>query len=209
MFYVEECKHEPEYVMAIDEVNYHGASQKGAPEFLGDLMINFTSISDIPSAAKIPQLAEHLSIGFEEEIMVSWPDFGTPLVKLTFWEALHNYIRENKWETVCFHCEAGHGRTGTALSCMLIAIQGYTPEEAVWHVRTHYCTEAIETYDQVEYLSQIDKYYNEREQKEEDLPIPSMVFQMQRREAAKQEEAEKKKNAQEDKYEGFKGVTPR
>lgn len=209
MFYVEQCKHEPEYVMTVDEVNYHGASKRGAREFFGDLMINFTNVPDIPSAVKIPQLAEHLNIGFEEEIMVSWPDFVVPSVRPTFWEALHQYIRDNKWETVCFHCEAGHGRTGTALACMLIAIQGYTPEEAVWHVRTHYCTEAVETYDQVEYLQSIDKYYNDREQKEEDLPIPSMVFQMQHREATKKAEEEKKRQAQEDKYEGFKRVTPR
>jgi len=79
---------------------------------------------------------------------------------------------------------------------MLVAIQGYTPEEAVYHVRTNYCDQAIETYEQCEYLQQIDEYYNNRVPVEENLPIPSIVFQIQ------QMESEKEK----DKYEGFNGV---
>jgi len=194
--YIKQCNHEPEYVMKIDEVYYHGASQRGAKEFVGDLMINFTNRSNITSASKVPQLAEHIVCGFKEEIMISWPDFGVPLVKPSFWKALHNYINTKKWKIVCAHCEAGHGRTGTALACMLVAIQGYTPEEAVYHVRTNYCDQAIETYEQCEYLQQIDEYYNNRVPVEENLPIPSIVFQIQ------QMESEKEK----DKYEGFNGV---
>jgi len=74
--YIKQCNHEPEYVMKIDEVYYHGASQRGAKEFVGDLMINFTNRSNITSASKVPQLAEHIVCGFKEEIMISWPDFG-------------------------------------------------------------------------------------------------------------------------------------
>jgi len=167
--------------MKIDEVCYHGVGKKGAMTFMGDLMVNFTKESDIPSACNIPELAQHIDLGFKEEIMVPWPDFGIPLVRPTFWEALHNFIKKKGWGAVCFHCEAGHGRTGTALSAMLVAIQGYTPTEAVWHVRTHYCEEAVETHEQCDYLRALDKYYNDREEDENEELTPSIVFQMARR----------------------------
>lgn len=209
MHRIVQCRHEPEYVMKVDGVDYYGADQKSALEFLGNLIINFTRNSNIPSVINISELAPHINIGFEKEIMVPWPDFGVPLVRPSFWEALHKYIKKQEWQIVCFHCEAGHGRTGTALACMLIAIQGYTPEEAVWHIRTHYCTEAVETFEQCQYLLEIDRYYNERELGEEDLPIPSIISQIQYKETTKQIELEEKMVVQEDKYEGFKGVTPR
>ena len=73
-------------------------------------------------------LQKHIVRPFDKEIIVPWPDFGLPSVEPTFWGALHAYARTYKADldkdvSVCFHCAAGHGRTGTALCSMLVAIE--------------------------------------------------------------------------------------
>jgi len=187
MNFVKFCKHEPKMIKKIDGVHYMGASQAHALDFTGDLMINFTKASDMPSVMNIPELAKFVDVKFEE-IMVPWPDFGTPKVDPGFWKALHEYIISRDFAEVCFHCEAGHGRTGTALSAMLVACCGYSALEAVGHVRTIYCEEAVESWPQAIYLQELDEYYNNREMVEEDCPTPSMVIAAELR-----KEEEKKK----------------
>ena len=177
MRYIVQCRHSPQKIKEIDKIGYFAADMHGALDFTGDAMVNFTRTSDVPSSARIPQLAKHVNVTFEE-IMVPWPDFGVPRVKLSFWEALHSYIMEKGWNTVCFHCEAGHGRTGTALSAMLIANEGYSAQDAVWTIRSSYCIEAVESAEQSIYLQEVDKYYNKREPDEGNLPIPSMWFHL-------------------------------
>jgi len=122
--------------------------------------------------------------------MVPWPDFGVPHMDPGFWQALHQYVFSKNFRSVCFHCEAGHGRTGTALSAMLIAMSGFSACDAVGHVRSIYCDEAVETWEQSIYLQELDEYYNGREIKEEDCPVPSSVIAEQRR---KEEEERKNK----------------
>lgn len=156
------CFHDPEFVMEIDGTKYYGSDCRGAKNFLGDAMINFTKVSDLPQKI-IPELREYMDLPTYSEIMIPWPDFGLPGVQINFWEALHEYILEQGWKDVCFHCQAGHGRTGTALATMLIALDHKTPLEALWHVRTKYCEHAIETNGQCDYLVQVDGFYNERE----------------------------------------------
>lgn len=180
-YFVSHCRHTPKQVKQIDKIKYCGASQSGALEFDGDLMVNFTRTSDIPSVMNIPELAQFVDIRFEE-IMVPWPDFGTPLIDPGFWKALHNYIFSRDLTDVCFHCEAGHGRTGTALCAMLIANSGFSALDAVGHVRSIYCEEAVETWEQSQYLQELDEYYNDREIVEEDCPVPAMVIAAQLRE---------------------------
>lgn len=175
------CRHTPTQVKCIDDIHYMGASQSCALEFDGDLMINFTRTPDIPSVMAIPELAEYVGIRFKE-IMVPWPDLGTPHIDPGFWRALHEYIDKNNFKEVCFHCEAGHGRTGTALCAMLIANDGFSAHEAVEHVRSMYCDEAVETWEQATYLQELDEYYNDREIEREDCPIPSAVIANKRRE---------------------------
>lgn len=175
MNYIVQCRHKPKKVKEIDKVGYFASGMFGALDFTGDAMVNFTRTSDVPSAATIPQLSEHVEISFEE-IMVPWPDFGTPRVKLSFWKALHEYIVEKGWYTVCFHCQMGHGRTGTALAAMLIANEGYSAQDAVETLRSSYCDEAVESAEQSIYLLEVDKYYNDREPTEESMPMPSMWY---------------------------------
>lgn len=162
--------------MELDGVTYYAADANGATEFCGDAIINFTKTSNFPTVAMIPALADHVNIGFDEEIMVPWPDYGTPGVFPSFWKALHEFVISQGWKKVCFHCAAGHGRTGTGLSAMLVANAGYTAIEAVELVREQHCDEAVESMAQCTYLQVVDQYYNDREPTVENRPVSSSSF---------------------------------
>ena len=189
---ISSCRHGPTGVCRIGDVHYYGSSQSGAMDFKGELMINFTRTSDIPSVMDIPELAKFVDIPFKE-IMVPWPDFGMPSVNIGFWPALHKYIVDNDMSQVCFHCQAGHGRTGTALCAMLIAVEGLSVYDAIDFVRSIYCEQAVESHEQVEYLCMLDEVYNGRHLDEDDYPVSSMMIMMQRREEEKAKGLHKKK----------------
>jgi hypothetical protein len=169
---IERCYHTPEHIFTMDNVDYYAADQQGVVEFNGDVIINLSSTPNIPHA--IPdELREHYDIPCEE-IMVPWPDFGKPKVKMSFWETIHKVIKHRGWKTVCIHCGHGHGRTGTAMSCILVAMCGYSATEAVDTIRKYHCEEAVETSGQCRYIMEVDYQYNGRKLSEENSPLPSM-----------------------------------
>jgi len=188
------CEHLPEEIFVIDGVKYFGASKEGVPAFVGDLVVNFSGSPNKPTN-QFGELSIHFDIAFTEELMVPWPDFGLPRVKLTMWKALHEFIKGRGWTHVCFHCEAGHGRTGTALASMMIANLGYTALDALEFVRETHCHEAVETDDQCDYLERVDEHYNCRAIPEQSPLIPSMFFKIEAAKAA----AKKAKTVREDK----------
>lgn len=178
------CCHKPTEVTTIGSVSFYGASQSGATFFDGDVMINFTKFSDIPSVMQIPELAKFVKLKQYKEIMVPWPDFGLPQVDIEFWPALYYYLESNSFDKVCFHCEAGHGRTGTALSAMLISVKGLSIIEAVGLVRNVYCKEAVETSEQLEYLLKLDCFFNGRDkviEYDRNYPTPSIDVVLHKR----------------------------
>jgi len=145
-------------------------------DFDGDAVLNLTKAPNIP-ISKYPELTEHMDIPFEE-IMLPWPDFEAPKVKISFWETLHKFVKGKGWKSICIHCAAGHGRTGTALSSLLIANAGYSANDAVDLIRHHYCEDAVESPSQCSYLQVVDYYYNDNEIKEESAPIPSIFINL-------------------------------
>lgn len=174
MVFTIKCNHKPtEALFSIEGILFYASNQNNIGVFDGDLIINLTKIPDTPKSASIPELKDHY-YSFPEEIMIPCPDYGTPNIKLSFWEALFDYIKKEKFETVCIHCELGHGRTGTALSSIIIANLGLPADEAVDIVRRKYCEDAVETFEQAEYLQEIDEFYNKREISYETMPLPSM-----------------------------------
>jgi hypothetical protein len=170
---VKKCSHNPSHIITMDGVDYFAADRQGATKFNGDIIINLTSTPNFPVV--IPEdLKEHYDIP-SEEIMVPWPDFGSPRLKMSFWETIHNVIKSREAQSVCIHCAHGHGRTGTALSCILVAMGGYSAIEAVDIVREYHCEEAVESQEQCFYILNVDHYYNNREIKEENYPMPAMM----------------------------------
>lgn len=169
------CYHAPEKMFELDDVEYYASSAMGVSEFTGDLVVNFTKSPNLPPAGFAEIFAE-FDLNFEEEILVPWPDYGLPKVKISFWKTLHKFIRSRGWHKVCFHCQAGHGRTGTALASMLIVHTGLSAYDAVASIREIHCSEAVESFEQCRYLQLLDDNFNGRNADDENFPIPSNMF---------------------------------
>ena len=179
------CYHEPKYVFKINNVEYFAADANGVSKFNDGLVINLCGSQKMPSALNMPhELMLHMQIPYTE-IMVPWPDGETPLVKYSFWKGLHEYCEERGYDKVCFHCEAGHGRTGTALAALAISNLNWSSEQAIRHIRRVVCRYMVETFEQTIYLGSVDETFNKRIVSEEELPDPSMLIMMEEIKAMK------------------------
>lgn len=93
--------------------------------------------------------------GESHELLLDWDDMKAPRINPLFWKRLMDYVRTNKLHILVF-CVGGHGRTGTALVSMLIAL-GWHRKHAVKWLRKRYCNKVVETDVQVEYLKRVDR----------------------------------------------------
>lgn len=154
---IKKCFHTPKKIFTIDDVDYYAADRDGVGKFNGDVIINLTPFPNIP--VLFPEIKKYYSIPYEE-IMIPWPDLGLPKMHISFWGDIHKIIKYKKWKVVCVHCEHGHGRTGTALSCILVATRGIPATDAIDTIRYYHCCEAVETLEQCNYIAEVDSYYN-------------------------------------------------
>lgn len=84
-------------------------------------------------------------------IRLRWPDMTAPVhVGIRFWQRLYAALPGQT--VVC--CVGSHGRTGTALACLLVA-SGMDPELAIKTIRDKHCPRAIETAEQEKYVRQL------------------------------------------------------
>jgi protein-tyrosine phosphatase len=83
---------------------------------------------------------------------VDWPDFGLPPDTARLRGALVDLLdRARAGDPVELGCLGGHGRTGTALACLAV-LTGAPAGDAVDWVRAHYCSKAVETDGQREFV---------------------------------------------------------
>lgn len=89
-------------------------------------------------------------------ISLNWPDMTAPwAVRADFWHKLMLTLPAH----TCFTCAGSHGRTGTALACMLVTA-GMTSEAAISAVRDIHCHHAVETPGQVGYIQRVAKQFD-------------------------------------------------
>ena len=90
-----------------------------------------------------------------EQIHFDWPDMSAPPNHITrqFWINFLEKIKEQDIKRVYVCCTAGQGRTGTALSCFLVA-SGLTDDSlvAIEYIRRAYSSHAIERACQEKYI---------------------------------------------------------
>jgi hypothetical protein len=79
-----------------------------------------------------------------ESRWLRWPDFRLPSDRAAARDALREAWARAEAERVEIACAGGHGRTGTALAC-LVVLDGLPNGEAVAYVREHYSPLAVET----------------------------------------------------------------
>jgi len=192
------CHHYPTLVASIDSINYYCADLEGSSAYEGKVIVNLTGIGNIPNPSKVPQeLSEHVESNINE-IVIPWADFGPPRVKNSFWPALHGYLKKIGVDEVCIHCEGGHGRTGTAMSALLVSVVGWSAKEAVEWVRDNHCREAVETPEQCEYLCALDIEYNDRKILEDEAPMPSLYISWDDSTTVEEQEDEETEEESED-----------
>jgi protein-tyrosine phosphatase len=90
-------------------------------------------------------------------LKIDWPDGSAPTrLVAEFWSAL--WLALPARTVVC--CMGGHGRTGTALACLVLAAQACSGHPlsavaAVRLVREQHCDEAVETTGQEAYIARV------------------------------------------------------
>lgn len=90
-----------------------------------------------------------------KEIVLDWPDMQAVDLPKQFWIDLGKYIKKNDLKLLVF-CVGGHGRTGTAVACLLETLLDYTAQDAIDWVRNNYCEETVESLSQENYIGSFD-----------------------------------------------------
>lgn len=85
-------------------------------------------------------------------VWVEWPDFGLPADPESADRAMIAAWGRTVDGRVEVACMGGVGRTGTVLACMT-ALDGLHPAAAIEHVRAAYDPAAVETAEQVGYVT--------------------------------------------------------
>lgn len=153
------CDHEPRHIFTIEDIEYHACDRDGAAQFDGDIVFNLTGQSHFGQMP--PELRKHMNMQWEE-VVVPWADMRVVPVRPEFWGAIHDYAVSKKAKKIAFHCQAGHGRTGTALSAMLITQANYSAIEAVRVIRHFHCEECVESEGQCKYLMSLESWVTKK-----------------------------------------------
>lgn len=167
-------------------------------------IINLTgrSLFKPPEHVLPPELTQYIETeapdGCQEWIL-DWDDYSDIGMKPEFWKALAEYLEKQGGKTLVF-CMGGHGRTGTAMTCLLIATYDYTASEAVDFLRKKYCHKAVESKSQIEYVRKVGRFYHPTKQKEEDDKWDAWVKEQEKveKELELKELLEKGKNSKKD-----------
>lgn len=120
------------------------------------LLLNLTGTSVLSRhVVPVPELQHWEETAALPEIVLDWPDMGVVSLPRRFWEQLVEHLTKTQRKMLVF-CVGGHGRTGTALACLMV-VCGWTSGDAIAWVRTNYCRRAIETREQEHYIDQIER----------------------------------------------------
>lgn len=170
------CDHEPTLVYSTANANYYACDEDNVGLFEGQVIVNFSGDPGVKAGSnvwKVPALAKHMVKG-PEELTIVWRDFGSPPVKSSFWNAFDDYAGTKKYRDVLFHCQHGHGRTGTAICSMMIA-KGMQATDAIERLRDQYCKQVVESPSQAYYLLCLDEVLNGRTLPEDQVDIENAV----------------------------------
>lgn len=88
-------------------------------------------------------------------LQIDWFDRMAPELHPAFWKDLAAHLKGN---VICC-CQGGHGRTGTALVSLMMALTDYDALDAITHLRAIHCPRAIESVVQHQYLNIVAAYF--------------------------------------------------
>ena len=104
----------------------------------------------------VQALRAYRSAGFYTRVLkVDWADRCAPDVLPEFWVELNKQIVGD----VMTCCQGGHGRSGTAFVCLLLAnAPDYDAKDAIIHLRANHCPRAIESAVQHNYIDDVARF---------------------------------------------------
>ena len=86
-------------------------------------------------------------------LQIDWDDRQAPQLLPEFWPELAKVLDGH---SVLCACQGGHGRSGTALTALLMCYHPeYSARDAIIHLRAMHCARAIESVKQHEYLDAV------------------------------------------------------
>ena len=92
---------------------------------------------------------------FSRVLKIDWEDRAAPDVLPEFWVELNKRLVGD----VMTCCQGGHGRSGTALVCLLLVnAPDYDARDAIVHLRASHCPRAIESAVQHDYIDDVAKF---------------------------------------------------
>ena len=154
------CDHPPQCVLKSEEGGWNVWAgrvtdcERSFGKF--DLLLNLTGDSVVRKhTIPVPELSHWEERAALPELLLDWPDMGVVALPWQFWRDLVAHLSRAKTQMLVF-CVGGHGRTGTAIACIMVAC-GWTSEDAIAWVRAYYCSQAIETRQQENYIRTIER----------------------------------------------------
>jgi hypothetical protein len=166
------CKHDPadDPIFAGEKVDLYIADGPGCrvhhDEFdfvldCGDILtLSFSNRRELLSgdADLVKKLNKHNTLVKEEKariLKIDWYDRKAPNLAPAFWVDLAKQLKG----TALTACQGGHGRSGTALVCLMMVLnEEYTPADAITHLRAMHCPRAIESKEQHVYINNVGGY---------------------------------------------------
>lgn len=163
------CKHDPvKPIFSTEKVKLYIADAIGARAYKSefDLIIDcgkvFTpydatpyTTSSLSGDSDLVKALEHHSIWESNPLRtlkINWNDREAPELLPAFWGDLAGRLEGN----IMIDCQGGHGRSGTALTCLMMALNPeYGTKDAIIHLRAMHCPRAIESSEQHKYIDTV------------------------------------------------------
>lgn len=171
------CTHNGTKVMCILERDIRIAGAKGADVDYdaADIVIDCAGItkkdfnnpagSVVSGTTRLVDAVKE-SITHPDTLFIDWPDMKTPKVGPRFWQSLLAAIPDKSRVVIC--CVGSHGRTGTAMACLIAANsvtlgRDQVPDavDIIKFVRKNHCSKAVETQSQEDYVAKIVANYKD------------------------------------------------
>lgn len=148
----------PEFDVCIDGGGVLPGDEE-LPKLYGDTTFRAKLISHVISSGKDLPATPKI-------IKLRWYDREAPPVWPSFWPALAEELKlmakakakltpEEPLLRVLTICVGGHGRSGTALTSLMMCLSDYSALEALTHIRAVHCSRAIESKVQHIYLNAV------------------------------------------------------
>ena len=119
-------------------------------------------LKKLPAVLNLLDAKEEFGIDFSmgDEMLIDWPDQKAVAIRPAWWLKMLQTTKDAGYEKVNVCCFGGHGRTGTALACMLVAAKAVkNGDAAVDLVRKIHCEECIESNAQLNYIDIVCTHY--------------------------------------------------